>query len=146
MAYWIFKCNPEQYRLSARLADPNPPTTWMVTRHRDEIGPGDIVFIWETGPNRGIRAIMRVDEGPAEMKELEAEQPYNVERDTETILRVLGTLTHRDVNLSNEALRAVPGLEDLSVFRKDVFQKGTNFPVTSEQAAILLRLVDGGHG
>jgi hypothetical protein len=32
----------------------------------------------------------------------------------------------------------------LSVFRKDVFQKGTNFPVTPEQAAILLGLIDGG--
>jgi hypothetical protein len=78
------------------------------------------------------------------MAELETEQPYNVERDTETMLRVVGTLTHRDVNLSHEALREVPGLENLSVFRKDVVQKGTNFPVTSEQAAILLGLIDRG--
>jgi hypothetical protein len=45
MAFWFFKCNPEQYRLAARLADPNPNTSWMVTRYRDEIGPGDTVFI-----------------------------------------------------------------------------------------------------
>ena len=50
MAYWIFKCNPEKYRLADRLADPNPTTlTWTVSRHRDEIGPGDTVFPSETG-------------------------------------------------------------------------------------------------
>jgi hypothetical protein len=142
MASWIFKCNPKQYRLSFRLADPNPAIAWRVTRYHDEIGSGDTVFIWETGPNRGIRAIMRLDEGPREMAELETEQPYNSERDLQSMLRVLGTLTHRDVNLSHQALRDVSGLENLSVFRKDIFQKGTNFPVTSEESAILLRLIN----
>jgi hypothetical protein len=33
-----------------------------------------------------------------------------------------------------------PGLEDLSVFHG--FQQQTNFPVTPEQGAILLRLVE----
>lgn len=146
MAFWIFKCNPEQYRLSQRLADPNPTTSWRVTKYRDEIGPGDTVFIWETGPKRGIRAVMRVDESPREQPELETEQPYNVQRDTETKVRVSGTLTQRDLNLSHEVLREVPGLEDLSIFRKDVYQQGTNFPVTPDEAAILLRLIQGEHG
>ena len=38
MAFWIFKCSPEQYRLSQRLADPNPATSWRVTKYRDEMG------------------------------------------------------------------------------------------------------------
>jgi hypothetical protein len=37
MAYWIFKCNPERYRITDRMADPNPNLTWTVSRHRDEI-------------------------------------------------------------------------------------------------------------
>lgn len=143
MAFWIFKCSPEQYRLSERLADPNPATSWRITKHRDEIGPGDVVFIWETGPKRGIRAVMRVDEGPREIPELETEQPYNVRRDTETKWRVLRTLTHRDLTLSHVMLRNVAGLENLSVLRRDVYQQTTNFPVTPEEGVILSRLAGG---
>jgi hypothetical protein len=142
MAFWIFKCNPGKYRLTDRLADPNPTLTWTVSRHRDEIGPGDTVFLWETGPNRGIRAVMRVDQAPCLMVELESEQSYWAERDTQEQWRVLGTLTHRDVGLIHTDLREVPGLENLSVFHG--FQQQTNFPVTPEEGAILLRLV--GHG
>src|SRR5205807_2445612 len=110
MAFWIFKCNPDLYRLEDRLSDPNPTISWTVSRHREEIGPGDTVFLWVTGRNRGIRAIMRVDQAPREMPELESEQSYWAGRDTEEKWRVIGTLTHRDVNLSHTDLRGEPGL------------------------------------
>jgi hypothetical protein len=142
MALWIFKCNPEIYRLEDRLADPNPTLTWTVSRHREEIGPGDTVFLWVTGRNRGIRAVMRVDQAPHEMDEMESEQRYWAERDTQKKWRVVATLTHRDVNLPHTVLRETPGLENLSVFQG--FQQMTNFPVTPDQGAILLRLMQGG--
>lgn len=141
MAFWIFKCNPELYRLEDRLADSNPTISWSVSRHREEIGPGDTVFLWVTGSDRGIRAVMRVDHAPRMMAELETEQAYWAGRDTEEKWRVVGTLTHRDVNLSHSDLRETPGLEQLAVFQG--FQQMTNFPVTLEQGAILLRLVNG---
>jgi predicted RNA-binding protein with PUA-like domain len=139
MAFWIFKCNPERYRLADRLLDPNPTITWTVTRYRDEIGPGDTVFLWVTGRDRGIRAVMRVDEAPRLMRELESEQPYWAERDTQEQWRVVGILTHRNVNLAHTTLREVDGLEELSVFQG--FQQQTNFPVTPNQGAILLQLI-----
>ncbi len=46
MAFWIFKCNPDKYRLADRLADPNPTLTWTVSRFRHEINAGDTVFLW----------------------------------------------------------------------------------------------------
>jgi predicted RNA-binding protein with PUA-like domain len=141
MAYWIFKCNPEKYRLPDRLSDPNDSTTWTVAQHKDEIKAGDIAFLWVTGTDRGIRAVLRVDQDPREQRELESEQPYWSERDTQDRLRVNCTLTHRHVNLGHERLREVDGLEDLSVFRG--FQQATNFPVTPEQGAIIMRLVRG---
>ncbi|MCI0456794.1 MAG: EVE domain-containing protein, partial [Gemmataceae bacterium] len=140
MAFWIFKCSPAKYRLSDRLADPNPTVSWRVTRYHHEIGPDDTVFLGETGRNRGIRAVMRLDDSPRERPELETEQPYDIEPDTQTMWRVLGTLTHRDVKLSHATLREVPGLENLSVFHG--WQQATNFPVTPEQGVILLRLVE----
>jgi EVE domain len=63
MAYWIFKYNPEKYRLDDRLADPNPEITWTVSRHRREIAPGDTIFIWQTGRDRGIRVSARPYQG-----------------------------------------------------------------------------------
>lgn len=142
MAFWIFKCNPEKYRVADRLTDPNPNLTWTVSRYRDQIGPGDTIFIWETGRDRGIRAVLRAESVPQDSPELESEQPYWAERDTEVQCRVIAMITHRDVNLPHTYLRSVRGLENLSVFHG--FQQGTNFPVTPEEGAILLRLVDEG--
>ena len=92
-----------------------------------------------TGPDRGIRAVLCVDDGPRVMAELESEQEYWVKRDTEQLTRVVCTITNREVNLSAIALRQVEGLDDLSVFHG--FQQATNFPVTREQGEIILRLI-----
>jgi hypothetical protein len=138
MAFWIFKYNPELYRLADRLADPNPDLTWTVSRYRNQIGPGDTIFVWETGRNRGIRAILRAEGVPQDMAELESEQPYWAQRDADVRCRVRATIIRRDVNLSHTELRTVTGLENLSVFHG--FQQGTNFPVTLDEGAILLRL------
>jgi hypothetical protein len=141
MAFWIFKCNPEKYRLEDRLLDPNPKLTWTVSRHREEIKAGDTVFLWMTGSDRGIRAVMRVDEAPVLMRELESEQAYWAERDNQEQWRVLGTLEHRTVDLSHRTLRDVAGLEQLSVFHG--FQQTTNFPVRDDEGVILMRMIEG---
>lgn len=142
MAFWIFKCNPEKYRLDDRLEDANPTLTWTVSRYRDEIGEGDIVFLWVTGRNRGIRAVMRVDEAPRLMAELESEQPYWAERDIQEQWRVLGSLLHRNLDLPHNFLREGVGLENLSVFQG--FQQTTNFPVRPDEGTLLMRMVEGG--
>ncbi len=140
MAFWIFKCNPEKYRIADRLTDPNPSLTWTVSRYREEIAPGDTIFIWETGRDRGIRAVLRAESVPQEMPEMESEQTYWAEPDTEVQWRVLATITDWEVSLPHTFLRSVPGLENLSVFHG--FQQGTNFPVTPDQGTLLLRLVE----
>lgn len=146
MAYWLFKCNPERYHLEERLAEANPILTWLVTRYRDEIQPGDTVFLWQTGADRGIRAVIRVEEAPHEMPELEPGQAYWSERDDEVQCRIVGTLTHRAVNLGHEYLRQVPGLSGLSVFNRNVNQQATNFEVTPEEGEILMALVEQERG
>src|SRR5262245_11497441 len=139
MAFWIFKYNPDRYRFRDRMADSNPVITWTVARYRDQVAPGDTVFIWETGEHRGVRAVLRVDEAPRDMPELESEQRYWSEPDRTVSCRVLGTLTHRHLDLPAERLRREPGLERLSIFHG--FQQGTNFPVTQAEGEILMRLV-----
>ncbi len=139
MKYWIFKCNPDYYRLTERLSDPRNEVTWLVTRYKKEIGEGDIVFLMETGPFRCIRAAMRVDCSPIEMTELEPENSYWVEPDGEPRCRVRGTLTHRrDVSIDD--LKADKALEELSILNG--YNQGTNFPVTNEEGKIILRMLE----
>ncbi|MBA4373905.1 MAG: hypothetical protein C0402_13735 [Thermodesulfovibrio sp.] len=141
MNYWIFKANPAQYRLAERLKDAEKQISWRVTRYKDEIQKGDTFFIWRTGAERGICAVARIDTNPAEMKELESEQKYNVERDIKIIMRVLGTLTHRFDRISPQELKNISGLENLSVFSG--FQQATNFRVTDQEGEILMKLAEG---
>ncbi len=49
MNYWIFKCNPDKYRIDDRLEDPEEIITWQITRYKENIAPGDLAFIWKTG-------------------------------------------------------------------------------------------------
>src|SRR5438128_1247081 len=112
MAYWIFKCDPKLYRLSDRLSDSNNTITWLVTRYKKDISPGDTVFLMETGPKRAILAIVHVDEGPQNRRELEFEQTYWVNRDTEIRCRILGTITKR-LELPIEELKTVERLKEL---------------------------------
>ncbi len=142
MAFWIFKCSPEKYRLRDRLADPNPTITWKVSRYQSEVRPGDLVFVWETGKKRGIRAVFRIDDPPCEASELASEQPYNVHPSVEVVWRTRGTLVDRNVDLPHTVLREIPELRNLSVLQKDVFQQATNFPVTDEEGITLLRLIE----
>jgi hypothetical protein len=131
------KCETDDScRPVARL---NGQDGFALTGYRDEIGPGDTMFVWETGRDRGIRAGFRAEGVPQVMREMGSEQPYWAERDTEVQCRVLATIVDRDVNLSHTYLRSVPGLENLSVFHG--FQQGTNFPVPPQEGAILLQLV-----
>jgi hypothetical protein len=142
MAYWISKYTLDRYHLADRMADPNPVMTWAVTRYRDEVSPGDTIFLWQTDPDtgkRGIYAVLRANAGPCEMAELESEQRFWAERDTRICERVETTIINRYVNLSADKLRAVRGLENLAVFRG--FLHGTNFRVTPEEGAILSRMV-----
>ena len=141
MNYWIFKCNPQRFRIDERLQDPNPRTNWRVTRHSDEIMPSDLAFIWRTGPDGGICAVMRVESRPEVMAEEKPDDEYWIDRlEAKPQLRVRGSFTHRFACLKRAVRKAVEGLEGLSVFHG--WQQATNFPVTHEEGAILLRLVE----
>jgi predicted RNA-binding protein with PUA-like domain len=138
--FWLFKCNPQDYRIADRMAGPNPTITWRVTRYAKDMAPGDTVFLMATGTERSIRGVLRIDAGPQDMAELESEQEYNTERDTEVRCRVRCTITHRQVDLPIEELKSVTGLENLSIFHG--WQQATNFPVSDSEGRLLLSLVE----
>jgi hypothetical protein len=142
MNYWIFKCNRELYDLDGRLNDPEPSITWAVTRYKNEIQAGDIVFIWQVGDDRGIRAVMQIDRSPAVLPEPEVEQRYAKEAEGPQSLRAVGTLIRRDLDLTQdeveEELREA-GIERFSLTQG--VQQGTNFRLSVAEGEALLRLV-----
>ncbi len=140
--YWIFKCNPEYYRLDDRLDDPEPNSTWRVTRYKDEIKEGNIAFIWVVGNKkvRGIRAVVRIDSLPVDMDEIETEKSYYTKLDFARIKRVKITFLDRFPLVSAETLKNIPRLSNLSVFHG--VQQPTNHKVSNEEGDFLVQYIN----
>lgn len=151
MAYWIFKANPEHYRLAERLADPEPRTSWEITRFEDRIREGDLAFIWRTDANtkrRGFCALIAIDSNPDEFQELANEIPYQVVNKTAPRMRVHATYLNRFELISAHTLKEMPVLSGITVFRdgppedtRDRFTIATNYDMSDEEAIELLRLI-----
>jgi predicted RNA-binding protein with PUA-like domain len=143
MNYWIFKANPKKYDIDSRLRDPEPKTTWQITRYRDEIYRGDRVFAWRTYERKdrpfGIVALLEIDSDPAEMDEIEFEYRYYRQPKYTRQYYVLMHYLLRLKVLSSHDLKTINGLENLSTFHG--YQAATNFPVTHAEATILLGLI-----
>ncbi len=55
MNYWLFQGKPERYDVATKII-PDEEETWLVTRYREQMSVGDIVFFWRSGSReeRGI--------------------------------------------------------------------------------------------
>ena len=140
MNYWIFKANPEKYRIDERLKEPEEKITWRVTRYKDKIKADDIAFIWRAGTPRGIVAIFKIETNPKYMEEIPSESRYLILNERLPMLRVEGRLISRFPIIESEILKQESRLNGLSVFHG--FQQATNFSVTHDEAEILLSLIN----
>ena len=70
MKAWIFQAKPERYEVKELQV--NQHITWLVTRYREEMHKGDLVFLWRAG-DRSERGIYGwgclIDETPNEIKD-----------------------------------------------------------------------------
>jgi hypothetical protein len=137
--WWLFQCNPDKYDLDRALQEMTR-TSWRMTRYADDIAVGDRLFLWVSGPAGGLRAVATVDSPVAE-----------VEKDDDPFLRdgdALGSRMKRvgirfdDISglVRRDAVLAAPGLQNLGVLK---WPQGTNYPVTDDEAKVLLALYAG---
>jgi MoxR-like ATPase len=63
--YWSFQANPDYYDLVAEMQS-DPPHRWTVTKHRNDMQPGDAVGLWASGQAAGFYALARLTGTPAE--------------------------------------------------------------------------------
>ena len=65
--YWIFQAMPERFDLADKL-EPGKSDTWILTRYRNLINPGDVVYFWRGGRQAGLYGWGLVTDSPYEQK------------------------------------------------------------------------------
>ena len=143
MNYWVFKANPEHYRIDERLLEPEPTIVWIVTRYLERIQAGDTVFVWRAGTQPGICAVMLVEACPYEPGERELNDGFEIPPGSSSL--ALGQwakcrFIKRFRTIEKNIIKKIPGLELFSFF--SAFQQATNFTLTRPEGAILLEYIE----
>jgi 5-methylcytosine-specific restriction enzyme B len=140
MQTWIFQGNPKIYNVAHAVRSLREDT-WLVQQHKNEIRPGDRVYIWESGPDGGIVAVGEVLDEVSERVLPDESKPY-VSDDIKlggVQPRVLIRVTRVcDPKLKRTVILENPHLSNLLILRQP---QGTNFPVTPAEAAIIEELL-----
>jgi hypothetical protein len=143
MNYWMFKANPDHYRIDDRLLNPAAEITWAVTRYHERIQKGDTVFIWRAGTPRGICAVMLIDECPYLAQEKDLDDGYQLPAARNAPIPAhyaKGHLTQRFPIIETSVIKKIDGLELFSFF--SAFQQATNFTLTRPEGTILLQFIE----
>ena len=72
MNYWIFQAKPERFDMSKESSlRPGSRDSWLATRYRTEMRPGDIVYFWQAGDKvtRGIYGWGRIESEPYQRRD-----------------------------------------------------------------------------
>lgn len=129
---WIFQAIPRRYDLRTEMKTGNKET-WLVTRYKDKMKRGDIVFMWQAGPAeiRGVYGWGRIV----------GREPHYYERWGHGV-----DVQYEKVfpnHLSSDAVRALPAFADHVLFKMAI---GTNFELTPDQKGALVRLIESTFG
>jgi hypothetical protein len=125
--FWLFQANPKVYDIRGKL-EPGEIYPWVVSRYQTRINQDDIVFFWHS-LEQAIYGTGRIESPPEWHKEGNSGKGgYRVNVLTESI---------NEVSIGYERIREVDTLKRLPVLED---RKGTNFPVTPEEALALSRM------
>ena len=137
---WIFQASPKFSNVKGAVRSVEEPVC-LVRQYREEIRPGDKVYLWECGSRGGIIALAEVAEKPRVQPE-PAEQLAFIregEKFAGDQLRVKLRIRKQIApGIPRKFLLSRPELAGLTILR---CARGTNFRVTREQAAALERVV-----
>jgi hypothetical protein len=140
---WIFQANPNSYLVDAALDSGLPELTWLVNKHRNHIKIDDDVLIWRCGKNAALVAEAKVLTDvkpmlvPAEEKKFEVTPAKFAGPQPRVKLRVKKVVPP----IPRDLLLKQPELASVAVFKGCT---GTNFALSADQAAAILRLIEVG--
>lgn len=139
--HWIFQANPDKYDIDVAVKSLTE-ITWLVNRYKTQIRVGDLCFLWRSGPEAGIIAVATVTTDPQPGEYLPEELEFIRESGAFSGPRVQVQL-HLDrkleVTLERSEIREDPRLSELQILKAP---QGTNFPVSTAEAAALIELID----
>jgi len=130
VAAWLFQCRPDSYDLRS-AAQELTDLMWAIRTHRRRIHKGDLVYLWESGPDAALIAVGTVTSEPTVLPENLAERRFYV---TPAVAagEELRVWLHLDrvlrPPLTRRQILAAPELADAQVFRS---AQGTNFKLAS---------------
>jgi hypothetical protein len=144
---WIFQANPKYYDLVG-AANELERISWKISRYKEYIHVGDIVYLWEAGNKAGIVAVGKIDSIHAAITTPNEEMKFvrGAENRDEDLIPFFGALVSIEHGLldriEKQELFNDPVLRSMQILRQP---QGTNFKVTPEEAQALndLILIDG---
>lgn len=128
MTTWIFQGHPRRYDVAdPELFAEGRTEVWLVSRYREQMAVGDIVYLWRAGEasGRGLYGWGTIESEP------EYHQDWGWGIPVEYAIRF-------PRHISADVTQADPVLASHLLFRMPT---GTNFAVSREEAAALERLV-----
>jgi hypothetical protein len=137
---WIFQANPLFFNITEAV-ETLKTMSWLVSRYKERIGPGDHLYLWRCGDDAGIVATGTVLSEPAPLPENEEELAFAVQpekfKGTETRVSLSIDQVVRPALLKAD-LKGDPRLTGLSILNTS---QGTNFPVSEDEATALDELI-----
>jgi 5-methylcytosine-specific restriction protein B len=137
---WIFQANPTMYDMRGALKALKTDT-FFVSRYEDEIGPGDRVYLWESGKNAGIVGVAEIIEKPRLRLDPPESLRFKLDREKfegDQVRALVRLLRCVDPSVSRDQILALPALSNLSILRQP---QGSNFKVTPAEAEAIEQLL-----
>ena len=128
MSTWIFQGHPRRYD----VADPNlfaegQSEIWLVSRYRDRMAIGDIVYMWRAGEESG--------RGLYGWGTIQSEPEYHEDWGWGIAVQYAKRFP---LHISSNVIQGDPALASHLLFRMPI---GTNFTVSDTQAVAIRNLV-----
>jgi MoxR-like ATPase len=141
---FLFNANPSYYDIDGAvrsLAEMN----WSVKQNRRQIHAGDRVYVWKSGPERGVVAVGTILTDPEMLPEQEGSEFIRDGRkfDGEQLRVRLSIDRVLDPPLAGSEMRPHPVLSQMRIFK---VANNTNYRLSEDEDAALQALIQGGDG
>jgi len=132
---WIFQAVPDRFDLVKALQHLRV-FRWNVNQNKDRIEAGDDVYLWLAGSKAGIVARGKLLTQPTMMSDAPEEKPFDKEAETEPKKLRVAVEVHTVFSepILKDKLKSDSTLASMSILANP---RGTNFPLTAEEAIAL---------
>lgn len=141
--YWIFQSNPNYFDIVGAINE-YQTMYFTVSRYKNEIKPGDNVFMWASGKDAGIYGLAKVINEPYKQEFLPPIDPFYINGRDENRSKVVVDIKIEKVlepPILKKQLKEYQELEDLLIIK---FPQGTNFRVNEPQGDLIMKIIGDG--